>query len=190
MAPSLVVESSPARFQAIWLLDAPCADVPLVEGINKTIALCYGADAAACDRPRVLRLPGFANLKYADRPKARLVVCKPELRYTMGQLEAVFPPQLQATPRITGVPYSADAPSWLALVFRALVDYLQAHDARPRPTSDGGILARCPLHQDHNPSLSLHPERGWKCFAGCGQGRLTLLAYKLGLQVPQGDSHE
>lgn len=42
--------------------------------------------------------------------------------------------------------------------------------------NDWGI-AKCPLHYDSSPSLSINYERGtWKCFAGCGQGTIEDLA--------------
>ncbi len=75
------------------------------------------------------------------------------------------------------------APGWLGLVFEAICHYLEASGHRLRPGRDGGITTTCPLHDDRNPSLSLHPERGWMCFSGCGEGRLTLLAARLGVRV-------
>ncbi len=69
-----------------------------------------------------------------------------------------------------------DAPGWLGLIFRAVCDYLAATGHRLRQARDGSVITTCPLHEDHAPSLSIHPERGWKCWAGCGEGRLTLLA--------------
>jgi hypothetical protein len=41
-----------------------------------------------------------------------------------------------------------------------------------RRLANGGYMARCPVHDDTNPSLSLREENGkllWKCFAGCSQ---------------------
>ncbi|MDA1280869.1 MAG: bifunctional DNA primase/polymerase [Chloroflexi bacterium] len=77
---------------------------------------------------------------------------------------------------------SRTAPNWLRLVFDALVDRLEALGKQPRFSGEQ-VLALCPLHDDRQPSLSLHPTRGWKCFAGCGQGRLTRLANLLDVRV-------
>lgn len=46
-----------------------------------------------------------------------------------------------------------------------------------RSSGPGWAVARCPLHDDSSPSLSLNLERGtWKCWSGCGQGKLMDLA--------------
>ncbi|MBI4201204.1 MAG: hypothetical protein HY531_02815 [Chloroflexi bacterium] len=76
------------------------------------------------------------------------------------------------------------APDWLGLVYDPVVAELERRDCRPRP-SGGGMVARCPLHNDHDPSFSVHPLRGFKCHsARCGaQGRLTRPAYLLEISV-------
>jgi hypothetical protein len=66
VAPSLVVKTSPGKYQALWLLATACADHPRIEAINRSIASRYGGDSNACDRARVLRLPGISrNHAYA-----------------------------------------------------------------------------------------------------------------------------
>ena len=74
-------------------------------------------------------------------------------------------------------------PGWLASVFQSICDYLAATGRTIHYTRDGGATSTCPFHQDHDPSLNLHPVKGWKCWAGCGKGRLTLLAAKLGVRI-------
>ena len=76
-----------------------------------------------------------------------------------------------------------EAPLWLEPVFQALVSFLEQRGYAPRWKSDGGVTARCPLHDDRNPSLSIHPTRGWKCFGPCGKGKLTALAARLGIRL-------
>ena len=40
-----------------------------------------------------------------------------------------------------------------------------------RPSTDNWITARCPFHNDRNPSFAFNRETGqWCCFAGCGKG--------------------
>ena len=182
LEPSIVVQSSPGKHQALWLLEKPCHDLGSIEALNRSIAETTGADLNACDRARVLRLPGLANLKYPGRPQARLAVYEPERRYRTETLEAAWPP---AAPALAYQLHRPDRspPTWLGLVFEAIVGYLHTGGFRPRPARDGGVVARCPMHDDENPSLSCHPTRGWRCWAGCGEGRLTLLAHRLGVRV-------
>jgi hypothetical protein len=179
----VLVESSPGRFQALWLLSAPYDDLSWIELLNRAIAATLGADKQACDRARVLRLPGFRNLKYPARPLARLRDCDTSVRYSVSDLEFAYPPSIRAIPRPTNRNRSGTVPGWLRLVFEAIINYLEQKGHHLVFGSDGGVTTTCPLHDDRNPSLSLHPQRGWKCFAGCGQGRLTALAARLGIKV-------
>ena len=75
------------------------------------------------------------------------------------------------------------APGWLQVVYECIVDALEAKGHRFGRSGTGNLLTTCPLHDDHEPSLSLHPQRGWKCWAGCGKGRLTELASLLGISI-------
>ena len=183
LPPSVVVETSPKRYQAYWLLNAPTEDLDEVEVVNRAVASLHGGDSNSCDRARVLRLPGFRNMKYPDRPYARLVACRPEICFALDELAAAFPsrdnePALTMPRRYA----NTDAPSWLSLVYDAILDHVAARGSAIQP-SGGGAKVRCPLHDDEHPSLSIHPVRGWICFAGCGQGRLTSLAVKLGISI-------
>ena len=60
--PNFVLETSPAKFQVIWKVEAIEPDE--AENIQQSIAYEFGADPAATDSARVLRLPSFANKKY------------------------------------------------------------------------------------------------------------------------------
>jgi hypothetical protein len=185
LAASLCVETSPRKYQAFFLLDTPTDDLARVEAINRAIAFHSGADPNACDRARVLRLPGFVNLKYPDHPKASLVVCKPDVRYYLEELETAWPAVTRAqAPREHRIVH--DAPDWLSLVFDAVADYLESQGHQLRPVGGGGFITTCPLHDDRDPSLTLHPVNGWRCWSGCGEGRLTLLAARLGVRVTEG----
>jgi hypothetical protein len=86
------------------------------------------------------------------------------------------------TPRRS--PAKGRAPGWVGLVYEAIIDHLAAHGGR-LTRNGAGLMAQCPFHNDHpsRPSLSVHPERGWKCWAGCGSGKLTVLAHRLGINV-------
>ncbi len=183
MAPSLVTETSPRKYQAQWLLESPCADLAAMVAVNIGIAQGHGADPNACDQARVLRLPGFVNLKYVERPRARLLVCEPALRYPLADLMRAFPTVTAPAVHRPQPGTQSTAPAWLLLVYEAIIDYLADLGHPLYPTGGGGMRTRCPLHDDRDPSLMLHPVKGWKCFGGCGEGRLTLLASYLGVRV-------
>jgi len=60
--PNHLIESSPGKWQAVWRVDGfqPSAAEELMRGMVRE----FGADPAAVDSARVLRLPGFFNHKY------------------------------------------------------------------------------------------------------------------------------
>jgi hypothetical protein len=89
LPPSMIVESSPRKFHFYWLIDG---DMPLStwRGMMARIVDRYGADRAATDPVRVLRVPGFYHCK--GRPVlVKLLVCNGR-RYTGGELVKAFPP--------------------------------------------------------------------------------------------------
>ena len=62
--PNFVLETSPGKYQVIWKVEGIKPDE--AENIQQSIAYEFGADPAATDSARVLRLPGFANKKYEE----------------------------------------------------------------------------------------------------------------------------
>jgi hypothetical protein len=67
--PSIIVESSPNKRQAIWLVDDILKEdaKPLMQAIAST----FGTDSAVAEVARVMRVPGFVNRKYDAAPVAR-----------------------------------------------------------------------------------------------------------------------
>jgi AAA domain/RepB DNA-primase from phage plasmid len=70
--PSIIVESSPGKFQGIWLVDGVSKDEagPLM----KAIAAHFQTDSAVAEIARIMRVPGFVNRKYETAPLARTLV--------------------------------------------------------------------------------------------------------------------
>lgn len=85
-----MVETSPGRFQTIWLVKLDELLSPRDAGaINTTIALEYGADPQAKDVARCVRLPGFPHRK-GDPFLVRVVGgCK--RRHSAAALREAFP---------------------------------------------------------------------------------------------------
>jgi RepB DNA-primase from phage plasmid len=85
--PHLVLESSPHKFQFIWYVtDFMVAEA---ESLNRAIAAEFGCDPAATDAARVLRLAGYANVKYAERPTVRIVQEHNGARYHRSDFQIV-----------------------------------------------------------------------------------------------------
>lgn len=60
--PSYVLSTSPEKYQIIWKVAGFSASQ--AESSMRSMAACHGADRAATDISRVLRIPGFYNRKY------------------------------------------------------------------------------------------------------------------------------
>lgn len=64
-APNYALNSSPDKWQVVWKVEGFSKDE--AENLQRCLARETGADPAATDCSRVLRLPGFYNQKYAVR---------------------------------------------------------------------------------------------------------------------------
>ncbi len=61
LKPHIVVESSPGKYHAYWLVDG--IELTAFKAVQQSLALRFKADPSVCDLPRVLRLPGFNHNK-------------------------------------------------------------------------------------------------------------------------------
>lgn len=61
--PHLIVESSPGKWHAYWLLRPIAAHADTFKRYQHAIAARFGGDPSVCDLPRVMRLPGFIHRK-------------------------------------------------------------------------------------------------------------------------------
>ena len=82
LRPSIEVHTSgTTKHHFYWALDtADDIDVPTAEAMNRAL-VDLGADPAATDTSRLLRLPGFLHMKYRDRDETPLVTA------TFGQAQ-------------------------------------------------------------------------------------------------------
>lgn len=69
--PSVLWESSPGRFQALWILRQQIDRVQ-AKDLNKRLTYYIGADKGGWDMTQVLRIPGTRNFKYDPAPRVRL----------------------------------------------------------------------------------------------------------------------
>ena len=62
--PNFVLDTSPDKHQVVWKVEGVTPQE--AEDLQQRMAHEFGADIAATDASRVLRLPGFANRKYGN----------------------------------------------------------------------------------------------------------------------------
>lgn len=94
LQPSIVVQSSCAtRCQLYWLLNAgETLTSAETKSINQSLAKHHGADKAAVDVARLLRLPGFKHMKYRTEGKTPTVTAIfYDQTYTANQIRDAFP---------------------------------------------------------------------------------------------------
>ena len=60
--PTTIVSTSPGKYQVLWRVEG--FDFALQEGTLKQLAIAFGGDTACTDCNRVIRVPGFHNVKY------------------------------------------------------------------------------------------------------------------------------
>lgn len=82
-------ETNPEKSQAVWLLTRPVSRSECVS-LNRRMALVVGSDPSAVNPERILRLPGFINMKYPERPRARIINISGR-RYDPEELDAILP---------------------------------------------------------------------------------------------------
>ena len=169
----LVVESGGAADPAeprwhLYLVASRWLSPAELETANARLAALLGGDRVG-DRGRLMRLPGTRNLK-AGRPGrwCRVVACN--LHAPALEVESV----VGALPDDAAQPLASvrdAAPrSWPSALDELAPRQWFAVLEPDRPISDYGY-ARCPLHDDHVPSLKLYdePRDGWYCWA-CARG--------------------
>lgn len=87
--PSIAWESSPGRYQAIWILSREIPADKAAE-LSRRIAFAEGADKGGWDVTQVLRVPGTRNHKYKSAPPVRLLWANRNA-YSTGQIKAAYP---------------------------------------------------------------------------------------------------
>jgi hypothetical protein len=139
-----------------------------LEAANARVTTLLGGDRVG-DRGRLMRLPGTRNLK-GGRPGrwCRVVAC--DLHAPVLDVEEVVGGLPEAAQRPTSpVRLSSRSGSAAGLEELAAREWFALLEP-DRPISEYGY-ARCPLHDDHIPSLKLYdePRDGWYCWA-CARG--------------------
>lgn len=70
--PTVGVESSPGRYQALWKLSRELRPGTLAK-LNRALSYSLDADRGGWDLTQVLRIPGTRNFKYSGSPQVKLL---------------------------------------------------------------------------------------------------------------------
>ncbi len=101
LEPSIIVSTSPSRFQRLWLADGLSKED--FHSLMRTMVVEYGSDGNAKDISRVLRLPSFYHVK--SKPYPVTIVEASGKRYTRDELLQAFPaPKAFSSPEKTQNP--------------------------------------------------------------------------------------
>ena len=91
--PNVVLESSPKKFQFIWFVKSFTGETQ--EALNEALVAKFNGDEACIDRARVLRLPGFHNMKkqYDPKPLVTIFCESGNNRYTLEDFHTDITPK-------------------------------------------------------------------------------------------------
>jgi len=161
--PNIVVRSgSPGCAHAWWVLNAPLRPDHARVALRR-LAHALGADMAAAEPARILRLPGTRNHK-SDPPSpvtcTRLELSSFHARDVVGHL--TDPPERRPEPAAPAAPRPVDGSDAVRTV--PAEEYVRALTGR-EVGRDGKV--RCPFHaagEERTPSMHLYGD-GWACFA-------------------------
>ncbi len=87
-APTVLL-SSGGGVHAWWRLSEPATDMKAWRATQKTLASRLGSDKSINDPPRIMRLPGFTNHKYPEKPVATVVEVAPDRVCAVEALRAM-----------------------------------------------------------------------------------------------------
>lgn len=104
--PTAVVESSPGHYHAYWRLSR-LVRPEIAEQFNRRLALAIGADKAAVDAVRLMRIPGTHNRKRGEWADVTLVYIDDDRTVDPDELDRVLPKLSPTPPKPAAVAFSA-----------------------------------------------------------------------------------
>jgi hypothetical protein len=135
--PNYVLNTSPGKYQVVWKVDG--FTKKQAEEVQQGLAAESGADPAATDSSRVLRLPGWLNQKY-DTPHMVTAERMTEETYRPGQFPA--PQALDREPhREKSASRSMSLPLPRGLVSQSERDWAFAREALRRGESKEAVIS-------------------------------------------------
>lgn len=169
--PSIVIESgSPGHAHCYWQLsdEVPVGDVAAA---NRRLAFHLGADMAATDPARIMRLPGTLSFKRTPPAPVRCVRLEVSIPHTAAALIGRLPdPPTAAAPRarsLRAAALSSDEPLRMVETHT----YVQILSGR-EPDGNGKVRCPFPSHaggEERTPSFHCYGDGSFYCF-GCNVG--------------------
>ena len=169
ITPHVVVESSPGKYHAYWLLEGLALEH--FTTVQKHLARMFGGDSQVCDLPRVMRLPGFLHKK--QKPFMTHIIStsseKPaKAEYFIEKFDINVNEGGSSQCQIDNYP-DADFKN---PILKALQDQNMIIERKKQP--QGCIVIRCPWAHRHStedkgtcyyePNTNGHAGHGFKCF--------------------------
>jgi hypothetical protein len=137
--PNHLVSSSPDKWQVVWRVQGFTKDQ--AEGLQRGLARDTGADPAATDCSRVLRLPGFYNHKYSQKHLIGVQSLSTEI---VGPERFPKFPQDERPPRMVTGQHTRRAPAGISQSER---DWAYAKRALARGDPEDLIVAAIAVHR-------------------------------------------
>lgn len=109
--PTLIIETSEGRTQALWKLDSPTVPQE-AEAVNKRIAYFHseqGMDNGGWDLTQLLRVPFTLNHKYTPPQKVTIIHSQPKNVYKLSEFTNAYP-ELEETGSNKELPFPEELP--------------------------------------------------------------------------------
>lgn len=173
LLPTVAIESSPGRYQALWELDHYLKPQPL-EKLNRGLSYALDADKSGWDLTQVLRIPGTRNFKYPDAPMVRVMWTNDLIydpREVWKKIKELIPAAelVQATDVV--IPRKA-IPAKAKALLRTPVDQIVEGERSHRMWELECMLAESGLSEDEIFELVWNSR--WNKWQGIGTGRERL----------------
>ncbi len=152
--PTVIVQSSPHKYQFVW--NVVGFTIPEQEAMNRTLQQKFGTDAQATDAARVLRIPGFRNIKpqYGDpKPVAELVEYNEPPFWGISRADFNIPLTSEPDNTVYSPVSDATVQQSIELLEAAMNAASVSYTRRPWEGSGGAykfLLALCPWRENHS----------------------------------------
>ena len=98
-----VIVATGGGIHAWWRLQEPMEDLARWTDYQDALAQRLGSDRSVTDAPRIMRVPGFVNWKYPERPTCTVLACEPDRAYGLEEFPepGAFQQEAQQAPATT-----------------------------------------------------------------------------------------